>query len=232
MADHDGLDDLVDANDLIEVARATRVLVLRLDGIKGQNGVLHRIESASERLEQIDANLAEAVEKVGEVAKINQTIEKIPDDMISAVDTLGFRTAVARVLSDETLRSLTQLQDVSLDRLDDEITRRAMKIAADFAGPLRRAGVYARLKLDVASYRDRAVKAEAALEQFQGLTQKAEDSMLAQIEHIRLESNRPSVIGAVLIFAAGWACALFANEAWAVLTQWVLQQPVPALLRP
>lgn len=237
MADHDDLDDLVDANDLVEVARATRVLVLRLDGIKGQNGVLSRIESASESLEKIDANLTTAVEKVGDVAKVNQTIEKIPEVMVSAVDTLAFRTAVARVLSDETAQSLEQLQDVSLDRLDNEMTRRGMKVAEKIINELvepslRLAASLARLKRERHTLEIRAAKAEKALAEFQALSDETKQSFIDEIKLIRESSSKPNGLAAAVIFAAGWACAVFAAEFWSVITHWLVQQPIPAWFLP
>lgn len=232
MADHD---DLVDANDLLEVARATRVLVLRLDGIKGENGVLSRIESASDSLEKIDANLTTAVEKVGDVAKVNQTIEKIPEVMISAVDTLAFRTAVARVLSDETAQSLEQLQDVSLDRLDNEMTRRGMKIAEKIINELvepslRLAASLARLKRERHTLEIRAAKAEKALADHQALSETAEQSVIDQIERIRVSATQPNRWALFAMFALGWACAVFAADAWSVITHWIVQQPIPGLV--
>lgn len=237
MADHDDLDGLVDANDLVEVARATRVLVLRLDGIKGQNGVLSRIESASESLEKIDANVTTAVEKVGDVAKLGQQIEQLPERLLSKVDSLAFRSAVSQIMTEETGSAIEKIQDITLDHLESGVTRLGDRLADDLFTrkidpSLRSLEGVARLKQDREDYRVRAEKAEKALADHQALSEKAEQSVIDQIERIRVSATQPNRWALFAIFALGWACAVFAADVWSVITHWIVQQPIPAWFLP
>lgn len=232
MADHDDLDDLVDANDLVEVARATRVLVLRLDGIKGQSGVLSRIESASESLDKIDGVIAAAVQKVGDVSKLGQQIEQLPDRLLSKADSLGFRTAVSRIMTEEAGASIEKIQDVSLDRLDDEITHRMDRLADDLFGrkiepSLRNVEAIARLKQEREDYKGRAEKAEKALADFKVLNEKTEAGINAQIERIRVSAKQPNRWALFSVFALGWGSALFAGAGWDVVTTLILGHTIP-----
>lgn len=215
------LTDLVD-----EVTRVG----ITLRGTQAQPGLIQQLQKATAAGEAVAEQLETAQALSGQ-------IEKIPENMIAAVDTLDFRTAVARVLSDEVIRSLGQLQDVSLDRLDEEVTRRAMKIAERVINeqvetPLRLAASLARLKRERHTLALRAEKAEKTLADFQALSEKAEQSILDQIEHIRLSSKKPSGFAASFLFAAGWVCAMFASEFWSVITHWIVQQPIPAWFLP
>ncbi len=244
MADRDDLDELVDANDLVEVARATRVLVLRLDGIKGQNGVLSRIESASEALEKIDEKLITAVERVGDVSKFGQQIEQLPDRLLSKVNSLTFRSAISQIMSEETGTAIEKIQDATLDHLESGVTRLADRLArlADRLADdlftkkldpaMRNLEALARLKQDRVDYRDRAENAEKALSDFQALSQKTGQSIIDRIERIRLSSKKPNLLAAAVIFAAGWVCAVFAAGFWSVITAWLVQQPIPAWFLP
>lgn len=237
MADHDGLDDLVDANDLVEVARATRVLVLRLDGIKGQNGVLHRIESASDCLEKIESNVSSVVEKVGDIAKLRSQIVELPEHLLTKVDGVAFRSALSRVIVEVTGTEIEKLHQIELDHLDDELKFRADRLADDIftrkmAPAMAAANELARAKSDAESYKTRAETAEKLIGNIEILSKKTEDDLIDQIERIRLSATQPNRLALVAAFALGWGCALFAADAWSALTHWLFQQPIPVWFLP
>lgn len=233
------LDDIVDADDLVEVARATRVLVLRLEGIKGENGVLSRIEAASESLDKIDANLLAAVEKVGNVAKIGEHIQELPERLLSLADSPAFRTAVSRIMSEETGTVIETIQQTTLDKLEHELTRLADRLADDVFGrkiapAMRDASVLARAKTDceilrerLAAAVERAVSAEGVLKDRVTISEETVTSIKEQIEKIRLSKAQPNHWALLAIFALGWGSALFAGAGWVLVTTWILGQQIP-----
>ncbi len=236
MADHE---DIVEAADLIELARETRILVLRLDGVKGQNGLLSRIESAAELLEKIDAILLAAVEKARDVAKFGTQIEELPERLLSKADSLAFRSALSRVIAEVNGAEIEKMQQIELDHLDSELKFRANRLADDIfsrkIGPdLRNARALARLKQDREDYKTRAEIAEKALEtankalvDFKGLGESAETSILEQIERIRVSATQPNCWALFAVFAIGWGAALLAGAAWDVATTWITGQSIP-----
>ena len=223
MADiHEEIRSLTDLVDEV-----TKVGIM-LRGTQTQPGLIQQLRDASTAGEAVSERLETA-------HALRDQIEKFPDEVVSAVESLAFRTAAARVLASETSRSMNQLQDVSLDRLDDQVTRQAIKIAEQVINqhverPLRLAASLARLKRERHTLALRAEKAEKALADLQALSDEARQSVIEEIKHIRdsSKSNKPNGLAAALLFAAGWACAAFTSEFWPVITQWLVQQPIPA----
>lgn len=223
MADiHEEIRSLTDLVDEV-----TKVGIM-LRGTQTQPGLIQQLRDASTAGEAV-------AERLETAHGLRDQIEKFPDEVISVVESLAFRTAAAHVLATETNRWMNQLQDVSLDHLDDEMTRRAMKIAEHVINqhverPLRLAASLARLKRERHTLALRAEKAEKALADFHALSDEAKQSIIEEIKHIRdsSKSNKPNGLAAAQLFAAGWACAVLVSEFWPVITQWLVQQTIPA----
>lgn len=220
--------------DLVE--EVTKVSVL-LQGTQSNAGLLKQLVEATAAAQAMLDRLGPVHGLTEKVDGLHDQFEKLPERVFSKADSLGFRTVVARIMTEETENSIEKLQDVSLDRLDDEMTRRGMKVAEKIINELvepslRLAASLARLKRERHTLEIRAAKAEKALSDFQALSQKTEQSIIDQIERIRLSSKKPNRLAATVIFAAGWACAVFAAEFWSVITAWLVQQPIPAWFLP
>lgn len=220
--------------DLVE--EVTKACIV-IQGTQSNPGLLKRLIEVTDAAQAMVDRLGPVHGLTERVDGLHDQFEKLPERVFSKADSLGFRTAVARIMTEETENSIEKLQDVSLDRLDDEITHRMDRLADDLfdrkIGPsLKNLEALARLKQDRENYRVRAENAEKALSDFQALSQKTEQSIIDQIERIRLSSKKPNRLAVAFIFAAGWACAVLAAEFWSVITAWIVQQPIPAWFLP
>ena len=210
MADHE---DFVEVRDLIELAREVRLLVLRLDGIKGESGVLSRIESASKSLDSIDANLLTAIEKVGDVAKFGGQIKALPEFLLSQVDSMAFRASLSRILEEEVENAIENKQQSCIDKLDDELAKRMDRLAEDLftrkiAPPMHATNALARAKSDCETYKARAESAEKLLGEIEVISKNTETDLIAQIERIRLSATQHNYLALFIMFALGWGSAL------------------------
>lgn len=220
--------------DLVE--EVTKACIV-IQGTQSNPGLLKQLIEVTDAAQAMVDRLGPVHGLTEKVDGLHDQFEKLPERVFSKTDSLGFRTAVARIMTEETENSIEKLQDVSLDRLDDEITHRMDRLADDLFGrkiapSLKNLEAISRLKQEREDYKGRAEKAEKALSDFQALSQKAEQSIMDQIERIRLSSKKPNRLAAAVIFAAGWACAVFAAEFWSVITAWLVQQPIPAWFLP
>lgn len=218
------------------VDEVTKVSIM-LRGTQAQPGLIQQLHEATSAAESMLDRLGPVHGLTEKVDGLHDQFEKLPERVFSKADSLGFRTVVARIMTEETENSIEKLQDVNLDRLDDEITHRMDRLADDLFGrkiepSLKNLEAISRLKQEREDYKGRADKAEKALSDFQALSQKIEQSIIDQIERIRLSSKKPNRLAATVIFAAGWACAVFAAEFWSVITAWLVQQPIPAWFLP
>lgn len=232
MADLHG--EIRSLSDLVEEISVTRTM---LQGTQAQPGLIQQLRDATAAAEQAAARLEIAQGINAKVDGLSEQFEKLPDRLFSKVDSLTFRAAVSEIMSEETGTAIEKIQDATLDHLESGVKRLADRLSDDLftkriEPAMRNLEALARLKQDREDYRVRAKNAEKALSDFQALSQKAEQSIMDQIERIRLSSKKPNRLAAAVIFAAGWVCAVFAAEFWSVITAWLVQQPIPAWFLP
>lgn len=218
------------------VDEVTKVSIM-LRGTQAQPGLIQQLHEATSAAESMLDRLGPVHGLTEKVDGLHDQFEKLPERVFSKADSLGFRTTVARIMTEETGNSIEKLHDVSLDRLDDEITHRMDRLADDLFGrkiepSLKNVEAIARLKQDREAYRVRAENAEKALSDFQALSKKAEQSVIDQIERIRVSATQPNRWAVFTMFALGWGAAVFAAEFWSVITAWLVQQPIPAWFLP
>ncbi len=115
-------DDIVDAEDLIELARSSRLLVLRLDGIKGERGVLHRIEAAGEVLDRIDS-------KLGPASQLSKQIESLPERLLKPADEMQLRALLQENIAKALAGAIDQARLAAID-IGDEAGREQAKATA------------------------------------------------------------------------------------------------------
>lgn len=227
MADiHEEIRSLTDLVDEV-----TRVGIL-LRGTRENPGLLQQLEKATIAGEAVADRLAIAPALAAKVDGLQDQFQQLPERVLSKADSLGFRTAVSRIMTEEAGASIEKIQDVSLDRLDDEITHRMDRLADDLFGrkiepALRNVEAIARLKQEREDYKGRAEKAEKALVDHKGFSEKAEAGITAQIERIRLSATQPNRWALFSVFALGWGSALFAGAGWDVVTTLVLGHTIP-----
>lgn len=220
--------------DLVE--EVTKACVL-LKGTETHPGLIQQIQKATAAGEDVAGRLEVVQALSAKLDGLSEQFQLLPERLFSKVDSLAFRSAVSQIMTEETGSAIEKIQDITLDHLESGVTRLGDRLADDLFTrkidpSLRSLEGVARLKQDREDYRVRAEKAEKALADHQALSEKAEQSVIDQIERIRVSATQPNRWALFAMFALGWACAVFAADAWSVITHWIVQQPIPAWFLP
>ncbi len=217
------LSDLAD-----EVARVG----ILLRGTQTQPGLIQQLHEATIAGEAVADRLEIAPELSAKVDGLKDQFQQLPGRLLAQADSLAFRAAVSRILTEEAGNSIEKIQDISLDRLGDEITHRMDRLSDDvftrkIAPAINDANAFARLKADREDYKNRAETAEKLLAGIEVISKKTEADLIAQIERIRVSATQPNRWALFSLFALGWGSALFAGAGWDVVTTSVLGHTIP-----
>lgn len=220
--------------DLVE--EVTKACVL-LKGTETHPGLIQQIQKATAAGEDVAGRLEVVQALSAKLDGLSEQFQLLPDRLLSKVDSLAFRSAVSQIMTEETGTAIEKSQDATLDHLESGITRMGDRLADDlfvrkFEPAMRNLRTIDRLKQDREIFRVRAENAEKVLSDLQALSKKAEQSVIDQIERIRVSATQPNRWALFAMFALGWACAVFAADVWSVITHWIVQQPIPAWFLP
>lgn len=184
-------------------------------------------------LEEIRDSIAEgtkALEPIvgaslpAKIEALKRQFDEVPGHILKAASSVEFHQKLGESMAEAAKPAIEQAQQAA-----------SYSVSAHVHGEVGKA-VAAAVNEHLAD----AIETKGYIGKLEGEVEALKLKIGVHLETIKGQENTISVLsrGKVngwllkFVFLAGWACAVFASEAWAVFTHWVVQQPIPAWFLP
>lgn len=209
-----------------ETAGKVEKIASVVGGTQGQPGLLRDLEEIRDSIQEaclaLDPIVGAALPLKIELLK-NQ-FDQVPFHIFKAVGSLEFRLKLAEAMIEAVKPAIEQAQEAASYSVSAHVHGEVGKAVAaaineHLVEPTMSQGYIGKLEGEVEALNGRI---NAQIVTIEG--QKVAISTLARENVDRWFF--------CLVFALGWASAVFAAEIWTVITHWVAQQPIPAWVLP
>ncbi len=214
------------ADKVDESAREIARIVTVIHGADTGRGVLSELETIRDSI----ADGAKALEPIigaalpAKIEALKRQFDQVPGHILKAASSVEFHQKLGEAMAEAAKPAIEQAQQAA-----------SYSVSAHVHGEVGKA-VAAAVNEHLAD----AIETKGYIGKLEGEVEALKLKIGVHLETIKTQENTISVLSSgkvngwllKFVFLAGWACAVFASEAWAVFTHWVVQQPIPAWFLP
>lgn len=214
------------ADRLDESAREVARIVNVIHGSETGRGLLGDLEEIRDSI----AEGAKALEPIvgaalpSKIESLKRQFDEVPNHILKAASSVEFQVTLGAVMVEAAKPAIEQAQQAASYSVSVHVhgeVGKAVSAAVNehLVEPMMVKGYIGKLEGEVDGLKKRIAVHEETID--------------SQKDAIReLSSGKVNRWLLWFTFLMGWACAVFAADAWSVITHWIVQQPIPAWFLP